>query len=94
MAKIICNVLGVISGIVSIIFGFIVYNGKNGLYIEQKSYGGDAYTGIQNAMAEVGSNINYLNQNIQEGLGYVLIAIGLIAIFYFIGKIVANKGDK
>ena len=45
-------------------------------------------------MAEVGSNINYLNQNIQEGLGYVLIAIGLIAIFYFIGKIVANKGDK
>ncbi len=78
--------LYVILGVVSIIFGAMslsegYYTG--GEYISHKSYGGDAYTGIQNAAADAGNNaldveraVNSNSYAISEGIGYILIVMG------------------
>ena len=60
LLPIISNAIGVVSGILSVIFGIYVKNGNYGTYpyyIAGESYGGDAYTGIQNAVAHTANNV-------------------------------------
>ena len=49
-------------------------------------YGGDAYTGIQNAAAQTASNVYYLIICISKGIGILTSSIGLISLSYFIQK--------
>ena len=78
---------GIISGILSIIFGIIVLVKDVGDYEFSSSYGGDAYTGIQNAAAQTANNVQALSEIAKNGFGFLLVAIGLIAIFYFVSKL-------
>ena len=78
---------GIISGILSIIFGIIMFGKKIGYYESSSSYGGDAYTGIQNAAAQTANNVKALSEIAKTGFAFSLIAIGLIAIFYFASKL-------
>ena len=48
---------GIFSGIVSIIFSFVVLEMDIGGYSSYQTYGGDAYTGIQNASAQAANNV-------------------------------------
>lgn len=77
---------GIISGILSFIFGIIMFAKKTGYMEFDKEYGGDAYTGIQNAAAQTASNVKNLAEATKNGFAFLLIAIGLIAIFYFAMK--------
>lgn len=92
------NIIGIISGILSIIFGIIIKNHfYNISYIQSTSYGGDAYTGIQNAAADTGNNIRGLFYVIHDGLVFLLIIIGLISIATFLTKtlyIIRDINDK
>ncbi len=78
---------GIISGILSIIFGIIMFGKNIGYYEPSSSYGGDAYTGIQNAAAQTANNVKALSEIAKTGFAFSLIAIGLIAIFYFASKL-------
>lgn len=78
---------GIISGILSIIFGIIMFSKDIGYYEASYSYGGDAYTGIQNAAAQTANNVKALSEITKNGFGFFLIAVGLIAIFYFASKL-------
>lgn len=60
---------------------------KTGYMEFDKEYGGDAYTGIQNAAAQTASNVKNLAEATKNGFAFLLIAIGLIAIFYFAMKL-------
>ncbi len=78
---------GIASGILSIIFGIIMLGKDVGSYEYSEAYGGDAYTGIQNAAAQTANNVKNLSEITKNGFAFLLIAIGLIAIFYFASKL-------
>ena len=101
LLPIISNAIGVVSGILSVIFGIYVKNGNYGTYpyyIADESYGGDAYTGIQNAVAHTTNNVRSVYFLAREGAMFLLIIIGLIAIAAFSTKLIdavkAYKNDK
>lgn len=87
---IITYLLGLFSGIASVLFGFIISGMDVGYYESAKSYGGDAYTGIQNAAAQTADNVHVLCELVREGFMFVLFAIGAIAVFYFASKIIST----
>jgi len=96
LLPIISNAIGVVSGILSVIFGIYVKNGNYGTYpyyIAGESYGGDAYTGIQNAAADTGNNVKAVYHLIQNSAMFLLITIGLIAISVFFSKLIKAVMD-
>ena len=80
-------VFGMISGILSILFGLLTLSQDTGSWESSTSYGGDAYTGIQNAAAQTANNVQDLAEIVAMGFGFLLISLGLFAFFYFITKI-------
>ncbi len=87
LLKIFCLVLGV----VSLIFALTVFSGSVGYYESSKSYGGDAYTGIQNAAAQSANNILYLGETIRTALGAFLLVQGLCLL---LGGLCIRKAPK
>jgi hypothetical protein len=81
------SIAGIISGVISILFGLMMRGMAVGSYESNSSYGGDAYTGIQNAAAQTANNLMDVAEIAKAGFSYLLIAIGLIAIFYFAGNL-------
>lgn len=54
-----------------------------GSYANNMQYGGDAYTGIQNAAAQTARNVKALATIAKDGFGFVLMEAERIAVFYF-----------
>ena len=71
------KVFGIILGILSIVISLAVFSGSVGYYESALKYGGDAYTGIQNAAAQTANNIKYLGETLQIGLAGLLLVQGL-----------------
>lgn len=78
--------VGILSGILSVIFSFVMFGQYNGYYTSSLSYGGDAYTGIQNAAARTANQVMHLGEIAKLGLGFLLMVLGLMAIGYFLVK--------
>ncbi len=76
-------VMGIIVGVIAIFMAFILFNHSTGSYIMSYSYGSDAYTGIQNAMAETGNNVMHLSAIARFGIAALLLVLGLAIICYF-----------
>ena len=92
-------------GVLSIIFAILcfVLNGEFGscYYVGQQVYGGDAYTGIQNAAAATASNIDALNESVETlancikiGFGFVLLILGLLIILLGTKKLMQEKKNE
>ena len=86
------KVLQIVVGVISIIFAVLCFvlqgDFDTGSLVSDKYYGGDAYTGIQQAAAATARNVYYLSKNIESlskaimmGFGFLLIVIGLVSIF-------------
>ena len=81
-------IVGVIAGIASIIIGFtcsefnFYYSGT----VSKESYGGDAYTGIQNASAQTATNVFNVYQCLQAFCKYFFILFGVILIIHYLDK--------
>lgn len=82
-AKKVFSIVGMVSGALSAIFGIIVLGMPTGGWESNLSYGGDAYTGIQNAAAQTANNVQTLTESINAAGGYLLLALGLGMISYF-----------
>ena len=79
-------------GIIAIILGFVCFSKDTGSYIENLAYGGDAYTGIQNAAAGTGRNVHYLAEIVAFGFGSVDLIAGLaLCAFGLMKKMVLAK---
>ena len=87
-------VLGMISGILSVLFGIITLCLDKGSFEGSYSYGGDAYTGIQNAAAQAANNIQDLARIVSFGLGFLLISFGIFMICYFVIKMGKLSNSK
>lgn len=81
------SIIGILSGILSVIFGIITFTKDTGSYAARESYGGDAYTGIQQASATGANNVQDLAEIVKFGLGALLIVLGIAIICYFSVKI-------
>lgn len=81
------TILGLASGALSLIFGLITMFKDVGSYERSLSYGGDAYTGIQNAAAQSANNVLYVGEMLRFGLGALLIVFGLAVIAHFGAKL-------
>ncbi len=93
MNKTICYI-GIAIGIICIIFSFAAFSGdaaiSSGTYTNHSVYGGDAYTGIQNAAADtannvvkLGSGIEALYDKISQVGGFILLIAGALIILNY-----------
>ena len=69
---------GIILGLVTIVLAISVFSQSVGYSEGSYSYGGDAYTGIQNAAAQTANNVQDVGEMIRTGLGCILILHGAI----------------
>jgi len=86
--------LGALSGFLSVILGIITMGMPTGYWESSQSYGGDAYTGIQNAAAQTANNVQDLAEVAAFGIGALLLIFGLFMIFYFLTKVLAVFTEK
>ena len=67
----------IVIGIIAIILSFKCYMIDDLDYQPRSTYGGDAYTGIQNAAAMTSKNVKELASIVQFGFGSVLLVMGM-----------------
>jgi hypothetical protein len=65
-------------GVLALIFGLICFSMNDGSYVSTQSYGGDAYTGIQNAAARTANNLETLTGNLITMGGFFFVITALI----------------
>lgn len=87
-----CLAIAVLAFIFAIVCFATNSSASNGSYESSKSYGGDAYTGIQNAAAQTANNVYYLSKNIQTLTACVATASGFF--FLLVALIFALVGVK
>ena len=92
--KFICSIIGAIGGFISIILGFVVSGMSTGSWESSSSYGGDAYTGIQNAAAQTANNVQDLAEILKTGMSSALIIFGIAMIAYFGIKFFKNAENN
>ncbi|WP_034451153.1 hypothetical protein [Butyrivibrio sp. AE2032] len=85
--KKISNIAGIISGIISIVFSFVIKSMSAGSYERSQTYGGDAYTGIQNASAQAANNVKDLTLLVQSGIFAFLLVFGIALICFFLSRL-------
>lgn len=67
----------ILVGIIALFLSFKCYTIDDLGYESSSMYGGDAYTGIQNAAAKTSQNVKELASIVQFGFGSVLLVMGL-----------------
>ena len=69
-------------GIIAIVLAIICACADNGVYESAKYYGGDAYTGIQQAAAQTANNLIDVADIVKFGFSSLLAIIGLLSAAY------------
>lgn len=89
----------IILGIIAICFGWSVF--YSGGYVSTKSYGGDAYTGIQNAAAATANRVNNFATAYLESYGFFMTFIGIsmicggtLTVSYNVIELKGNKKER
>ena len=90
--KILALVLATI-GLLAVILGLIAYGLDTGYYEVSSAYGGDAYTGIQNAAAQTANNVRYVTEAIASVGGSILLITGLVLMVVGVKSCVEELGS-
>jgi hypothetical protein len=82
-------ILGMLVGIFSVLGGFGGWF-TSGYYdhVIHTTYGGDAYTGIQNAAADTANNVSQLGYGLNDALNWLFVILGAAIFCYFLGKLI------
>lgn len=88
------DIFGVVAGLLSVILGFVAYGYDTGSWEGGFTYGGDAYTGIQNAAAQTANNVQDLTELVCFGVGSVLLVAGLVICCCFGAKLYRSMQNK
>lgn len=91
--RIVRSVLFALLGLWSILTGIRGYNSDLGELYPYKEYGGDAFTGIQNAEVQTGGLVRLQSHIISQGLGSILIFGGIAFIICAIPTNLKKKED-
>ena len=90
-SKAYASIGGMVVGLISVIGSIVLFTSNIGSYIYRNTYGGDAYTGIQNAAADTGNNLLNLASICTKGFGFILLVLGLALICYFLHEFLADR---
>ena len=100
MGKKAASIIGIVLGIAIIIVGFCVMNPETILLGKRDSlgsllgnYGADFYTDIYHMTYEVGFEVQNAYVNICNAIGWLIVAIGLADIAYFLCKMASCEDD-
>lgn len=85
---------GIAVGVISVFCSFALFFARVGSFVAKNTYGGDAYTGIQNAAAATGNNVNDLAAICSKGFGFILLIIGLALICFFLHQLLSEIEPK
>lgn len=77
MNKKLLKIFGIALGALTIILAIVIFTQNVGYYESSYSYGGDAYTGIQNAAAQTANNVKYVGEMIRFAMGSMMLVMGL-----------------
>ena len=88
---IVAHILGILSGILSIVLGCVCFGMTTGSGYSFETYGGDAYTGIQQAAAQTAQNTAHMADIVRFGFAGLLIVVGVAIIALFLGKIIGRE---
>lgn len=91
--KKIFDIIGIAAGALMSISGLVVFGKTHGYSSGSYSYGGDAYTGIQNAAADAANNALYGNLILITFAGCLLLFMGLAIIACF-GRLYIIDGGE
>lgn len=83
----------VVIGLLSVILGLSAYGLDTGYYESSSAYGGDAYTGIQNAAAQTANNVRYVTEAVASVGGSILLVTGLVLILVGVKAFMEEMGD-
>ena len=68
----------ILGSVLSLIFAIISFAQNNGFYVISHTYGGDAYTGIQNAAADTGNNVKALAEAVSFCFGALFLILTVV----------------
>jgi hypothetical protein len=85
------SIVGTCAGGLSVILSFYMLSLDTGSYENAVQYGGDAYTGIQNAAAQTAVNVYYLNSIMKYGFFGVLLVAGIALLCHYLPMLIAEK---
>lgn len=85
------KIIFILIGIIAIVFSILMINADCGGHESFYTYGGDAYTGIQNAGAQTANNVQDLAVINSAGFSFLFALIGLFSIAY--GIFLKEKPD-
>lgn len=89
------SILGIVAGLVVIVFGIITLNSYTGAWSDTStSFGADFYTYSYKATARAGNNVDEVGDMLQKAIGFVLISMGLFDICFFGLKFAAIPGEQ
>ena len=80
--KVLRAIFLVVIGIWALVLSFKMHDRDRYYYADEHSYGGDAYTGIQNAAAITSENVAYMNRTLKLGFQYTLLIAGVAFIAF------------
>lgn len=72
------RVFCILLSLLAFLFAILVFDLDPGSYESNHSYGGDAYTGIQNAAAQAANNVQDVGRLLRTALGYGFLLQGAI----------------
>ena len=81
-------------GIVAIVLSIRCYTIDEMDYETRSMYGGDAFTGIQNAAATTSRNVKELAEIVQFGFGSVLLVMGLTLVGFSLTTPIGSQKEK
>ena len=82
-------ILGMLVGIFSILGGLGGWFTSGYYdYVSHTTYGGDAYTGIQNAAADTANNVNQLGHGLNSAFSWLFVILGAAIFCFFLGKLI------
>lgn len=87
-------VLFILVGLLAVILGFCAFGKDTGYYENNNKYGGDAYTGIQNAAAQTANNVQDLSEATTFGFGSILLVGGIVLMLVGINNISLSDVNK
>lgn len=94
MSKNFRTVLLIVVGIISIALSIKCFSYEDLDYSPRSMYGGDAYTGIQNAAAMTSKNVKELASIVQFGFGSVLLVSGLTLLAFGLTSPMQKKQEE
>lgn len=82
-SKKLISILGIISGLIIIFVGLTRFNASYASSAEKQSYGGDAYTGIQQAIAQDTKNTSYIDEHLLLFCKTMVIITGVLVVLHY-----------